>query len=225
MHPIPPHLQGLLFLLCLLGHSAHLPDPLKKRDSELEIHHDSKQTSCPAFKSPLSTPPTLIINGRTKTFYVIGRSNMNTGENDRYLSHFDLSQMLGRSLDSSKKLWARPANQSLTCVSHRRKLFCVTALSTTTTKELEVASLSPSLFDSTRRLRPGPAWAVYYLTDKYSRSRRQSTLISLTMMIVHEGRVTNGFLAFGLARREDTSKLRAVELKQYWLMPTQYKYS
>ena len=33
---------------------------------------------------------------------------------------------------------------------------------------------------------------------------------SLTVMIVREGRQLNGFLAFGLARREDTNKLRAV---------------
>ena len=39
-----------------------------------------------------------------------------------------------------------------------------------------------------------------------------NTLISLTVMIVREGRQLNGFLAFGLARREDVSKLRAVEL-------------
>ena len=38
------------------------------------------------------------------------------------------------------------------------------------------------------------------------------TLTSLTVMIVREGRQFNGFLATGFARKEDASKLRAVEL-------------
>ena len=39
----------------------------------------------------------------------------------------------------------------------------------------------------------------------------KNTLISLTVTIVRDGRQLNGFLA-GLARREDASKLRAVEM-------------
>ena len=40
----------------------------------------------------------------------------------------------------------------------------------------------------------------------------KNTLTSLTVIIVREGRQLNGFLPTGFARREDTSKLRAVEL-------------
>lgn len=45
-----------------------------------------------------------------------------------------------------------------------------------------------------------------------SQGDMKNTLTSLTVMIVREGRILNGFLAVGLARREDASKLRAVEL-------------
>ena len=72
-------------------------------------------------------------------------------------------------------------------------------------------------------MRPAPAavaWAVYYLTDKYffeitatsQGDNEKITLTSLTVMILREERQLNGFLATGLARREDASKLRAVEL-------------
>jgi hypothetical protein len=40
----------------------------------------------------------------------------------------------------------------------------------------------------------------------------KNTLTSLTVMTVREERQLNGFLATGFARREDASKLRAVEL-------------
>ena len=43
-----------------------------------------------------------------------------------------------------------------------------------------------------------------------SQGDMKNTLISLTVMIVREGRQLNGFLAVNLARREDASKLRVV---------------
>ena len=43
------------------------------------------------------------------------------------------------------------------------------------------------------------------------------TLTSLTVMMVREARRLNGFFATGFTRREDASKLRAVELNMvYW---------
>ena len=49
--------------------------------------------------------------------------------------------------------------------------------------------------------------------------KNTNTLTSLTVMIVREGGQLNGFLAVGLARREDASKLRAVELNMVKLLP------
>jgi hypothetical protein len=45
----------------------------------------------------------LDINGKTKAWFVIGRSDMDTSVNDCFFRHFLLSQTLGYSLNSSKK--------------------------------------------------------------------------------------------------------------------------
>jgi hypothetical protein len=79
--------------------------------------------------------------------------------------------------------------------------------------------VNPRLFVLTRMLRPlrnAVARTVHYLMlfviTATSQGDMKDTSTSLRVMVVREGRLLTGFLAVGLARREDASTLRAAVL-------------